>query len=62
MDGSPRWLRDKIDLTNAMRNSPSHPNPDEADLIPAAEILGIYVIYSTVGVVGFVIPVRTDTI
>ena len=49
MEGSPRWLRDKIDLTNAMRNAPSHPNPDEADLVPAAEILGIYVIYSAVG-------------
>ncbi len=45
---TPRWLREKLELSHAMRAAPSAPDEEQADLVPAAEIVGIYIAYATV--------------
>ena len=48
MENAPRWLREKVELSDAMSEAPSRPHGTKADMVPAAELMGVYIAYATV--------------
>ena len=43
-----RYLRERLELARAMKASPSHLAPGECDYVPPLELVGIYVVHSTI--------------
>ncbi|CAE8638445.1 unnamed protein product [Polarella glacialis] len=43
-----RWLRERMELAQAMKTSPSALDPAQCDYVPPLELIGIYVAHSTI--------------
>ena len=48
MGETPRWLREKFELREAMRKAPSHPVEGSCDFVPPLELVGIYMVHGAV--------------
>ena len=48
MEGLPRYVRERLDIATAMSETPSAPDSNNIDLIPAVELAGILAVHCTV--------------